>query len=86
MFGDVDVDVFLGLSVQCWCGEDVGGRGDIGHLPKVGEREFFIDNLLVLIHLVIVMIRWTGLAPWEFEFPFPGSLISTFLGEKHVFF
>ena len=26
------------------------------------------------------MIRWTGLAPWEFEFPFPGSLTSTFLG------
>jgi len=25
------------------------------------------------------MIRWTGLAPWGFEFPFPGSLISTFL-------
>ena len=24
------------------------------------------------------MIRWTGLAPWEFEFP-PGSLTSTFL-------
>jgi len=24
------------------------------------------------------MIRWTGLAPWEFEFPFPGSLTSTF--------
>ena len=23
------------------------------------------------------MIRWTGLAPWEFEFPFPGSLTST---------
>jgi len=22
------------------------------------------------------MIRWTGLAPWEFEFPFPGSLTS----------
>ena len=22
----------------------------------------------------------TGLAPWEFEFPFPGSLISTYLG------
>jgi len=44
-----------------------------------GEREFFIDNLLVRIHLIIVMIRWTGLAPWEFEFPFPGSLISTSL-------
>ena len=43
------------------------------------EREFVIDNLLVRVHLIIVMIRWTGLAPWEFEFPFPGSLISTFL-------
>jgi len=30
------------------------------------EREFFIDNLLVRIHFIIVMIRWTGLAPWEF--------------------
>ena len=40
------------------------------------EREFFIDNL---IHFIIVMIRWTGLAPWEFGFPFPGSLTSTFL-------
>ena len=30
-----------------------------------------IDNLLVRIHFIIVMIRWTGLAPWEFEFPFP---------------
>ena len=38
---------------------DSGGR----------EREFFIDNLLVRIHFVIVMIRWTSLAPWEFEFP-----------------
>jgi len=31
---------------------------------------FFIDNLLVRIHFIIVMIRWTGLAPWKFEFPF----------------
>ena len=43
------------------------------------EREFFIDNLLVRIHFIIVMIRWTGLAPWEFESPFPGSLTSTLL-------
>jgi len=43
------------------------------------EREFFIDNLLVRIHLIIEMIWRTGLAPWEFEFPFPGSLISTLL-------
>ena len=26
------------------------------------EREFFIDNLLVRIHFIIVIIRWTGLA------------------------
>jgi len=25
-----------------------------------------IDNLLVRIHLIIAMIRWAGLAPWEF--------------------
>ena len=29
------------------------------------EREFFIDNLLVRIHFIIVMIKWTGLAPWD---------------------
>jgi len=40
---------------------------------------FFIDNLLVRIHHIIVMMMWTGLAPWEFEFPFPGSRASTFL-------
>jgi len=38
------------------------------------QREFVVDNLLVRIHFIIVMIRWTGLAPWEFEFPFPDSL------------
>ena len=54
----------------------------VGHADRRGgrEREFFIDNLLVRIHYIIVMIKWTGLAPWEFEFPFPGSLASTFLG------
>ena len=31
------------------------------------KREFFTDNLLVRIHFIIVIIRWTGLAPWEFE-------------------
>jgi len=43
------------------------------------QRDVFIDNLLVRIHFILVMIRWTGLAPWEFEFPFPGSPTSTFL-------
>jgi len=66
-------------------------RGDIGLFPRMlargaplpgllEEREFCIDNLLVRIHFIIVMIRRTGLAPWEFKFPFAGSLTSTFLG------
>jgi len=37
--------------------------------PHLSGREFFIDNLLVRNHFIIEMIRWTGLAPWEFEFP-----------------
>ena len=43
------------------------------------EKEFFIDNLLVPIHFIIAMIRWTGRAPREFEFPVPGSLISSLM-------
>ena len=27
----------------------------------------FIDNLLVRVHLIIEMIWWTRLAPWEFR-------------------
>ena len=50
--------------------------------PYRQEREFFIDNLLVRIHFIIMIIRWTGLAPWEFGFPFPGSLTSTFLAQR----
>ena len=42
------------------------------------ERESFINNLLVQVHFIIVTMRWTSLAPWESEFPFPGSLTSTF--------
>ena len=43
------------------------------------ERELFIDNLLVPIHFITVMIRWTSLATWEFEFPFSNILTSTLL-------
>ena len=43
---------------------------------RASVRDFYIDNLLVRIHFIIVMIRWTGLAPWECEFPFPGSVIT----------
>ena len=42
------------------------------------EREFFINNLLVRIHSTNEMIWRTGLSPWEFEFLFPGSIVSTF--------
>jgi len=48
------------------------------------ERELFIDKLLVRIHFIIVMIRWTGLAPWEFESTFPSDLTSTFLDPGHT--
>ena len=48
------------------------------------DRELFIDNLLVGIHFIIVRIRWTGLALWEFEFTFPGSLTSTFLCSRYL--
>jgi len=56
-------------------------RAGVGRVAQAccGKREFFIDNLLVRIHFFIVMIRWNGLASWEFEFPFPGSLTYTFL-------
>ena len=52
----------------------------------VRERGFFIDNLLVQIHFIDDMIRCTGLTPWEVEFSFPGSRISTFLAGVHVKF
>ena len=60
-----------------------------GSCPTTGispppEKEFFNHNLLVRIHYIIVMIKWTGLAPWEFEFPFPISLTSTFLHLHHL--
>ena len=43
------------------------------HVQVRHERDFFINNLLVRIQFIIVMIRWTGFAPRECEFPFPGS-------------
>ena len=38
-----------------------------------------MDNLLVQIHSIVVMITWTGLAPWKFESPFSGSYTSIFV-------
>ena len=37
--------------------------------PHPTQPRISTYNLLVRIHFIIVMIRWTGLAPWEFEFP-----------------
>ena len=37
--------------------------------------ELFINNVLVRNHFIIVMIRWTGLAPWGF--PFTGGLMNS---------
>ena len=55
--------------------ERIEGHRDAPHARDPAcHREFCIDNLLVRIHFIIVMIRWTGLAP----FPFPGSLTSTY--------
>ena len=62
-------------------GRDAGpARG--GWRRAHAERKLFIDNLLVRIRFIIVMIRWTSLAPWEFESLFPGSLTSTFLDKE----
>ena len=47
-------------------------------LTRAEERDFFIHNLPVRIHFFIEMIWWTGFTPWEFGFPVPGSLTSTF--------
>ena len=52
------------------CEQTITAAGAGFALETGGDREFFIDNLLVRIHYIIVMIRWTGLAPWEFEFSF----------------
>ena len=56
----------------------------LAQYERAGEREFFIVNLPVRIHFIIVMVRWTGLAPWEFEFLLPGGLTSTML-EAHIY-
>ena len=37
---------------------------------ELSARDFFVDNLLVRIHFIVVMIKWTGLAPQTSEFPF----------------
>ena len=51
----------------------------------MSDSDFFVVKLLVRIHFIIKMTWWTGLAPWELEFPFTGSLISTITRKvRHV--
>ena len=45
-------------------------------VAPLAERE---SSLLTIYWSECTMIRWTGLGPWESEFPFTGSLTSTFL-------
>ena len=52
------------LFTSTWCGS-LCARQNLANLRPT-ERDFFIDNLRVRIHVIIVMIRWTGHAPWEF--------------------
>ena len=54
-------------------------RTYLNHKLNGAEMGFRRRTILVRINSIIGMIWWTGLAPWEIEFPFPGSLISTFL-------
>ena len=54
----------LSLSQGAVAGGAEQGRGDSSGPSH--QRERFIDNLLVRIHLIIEMIWRTGLAPWEF--------------------
>jgi len=55
------------LATPCIAQPSARSRACAPHGACVREREFFIDNLLVRIHFIIVMIWWTGLAPWEFD-------------------
>ena len=74
-----EVPLYMGTLVLCGAQSRAASFGLVSF-----KRELFIDNLLVRIHFIIVMIRWTGLAPWGFEFPFPGSLTSTLLKQSET--
>ena len=57
--------------------EDQVEDADLQLKSSAPERETSL--LTTYWSIIIVMISWTGLAPWEFEFLFPGSLTSAFL-------
>jgi hypothetical protein len=46
--------------------------------PVVRQRCFLHGACLEMIRWIgLTMIWWTGLAPWQFNFPFPGSAASS---------
>ena len=66
--GDTTPCRMTGLITSAYSGRDCVKSLRSSYTSR--ERQFFTDNLLVRIPFIIVMIRWTGLAPWEIEFPF----------------
>ena len=70
--GQMQGDLIMSVPLSCLLWNDLVHR----HRP---EKDCFIDNVLVRIHFMFELIWWTGLAPWEFDFSFQGSLTSTFL-------
>ena len=45
-----------------------------------GKNRVRESYVLTTYWSIILLIRWTELAPWQFEFPFAGSLTFTFPG------
>jgi len=66
-------------AVVPWDGPRRGGLGQRRRKRRhlLEKETHLLTNLLVRIHFIIVMISWTGLAPWESEFPFtlPGAVL-----------
>jgi len=52
-----------------WLGMAETERGEHATCGGAREREFFIGNLLVRVHCIIVMIRWTIMMTPEVHSP-----------------
>ena len=79
--GNVDKSLFERKPDNDHCLTDKGRLQAIqaGRNLRMETKDEAVYFQVVPAHYIIEMIRWTGLAPWEFEFSFPGSLTSAFL-------